>query len=390
MKHLALVALLVALATACANHRPALLPRNLNAILSENDADSAALEASILGFLSEAQLGSFSAKYVDLKQLEAHRFFFDGLGGFDLDSRSASYSPTVLKSYSHDGESYLVTVAFIGEAGGVPSLRKIIELRATPAGSGYQFSCPLEERTANLASTTIGDVTFHHRSPLDRSEALEFVRFRELFLPHCGSERTHLDYYCFEGLNELLSAYGFVFDATKCNFLAQDLGFLDHGGSRFVTGTGRADYIFGFVGDHLRDCCAQSDELYRPFVVGMSAYFGGYGLSGDSLDELKRQFRGALRSDPEMDFLVEFRKGRSASVHRHFSHYVMCAFLCQAVVEKHGVEGALRLAYSGPESEPFYEQLRALTGIDEANFHASIVALLGGPGEPRDGNDSGR
>ncbi len=379
MKYLAPAALVIALATSCASQRPRLLHRNLNTTLSENNADSAALEASLLGFLAEAQLGTFSSEYVDPVHLEAHRFFFDGLQGFDLAGRSSPFSPTVLKSYSHDSLSYFVTVAFVGEVKEAIGIRKIVELKATPTDNGYQFFCPLEERTADLTSTTIGDVTFHHRSPLDTNETQEFVQFRDYLLAHVDSERTSLDYYSFDSLEELLHAYGFVFDATKCNFLAQDLGFLDSSGSRFVTGTGRADYIFGYVGDYLRDCCAQNDDLYQPFVVGMSAYFGGYGLSGDSIDELKQQFREALRSDSQMDFLAEFRKGRSASVHRHFSHFVMCAFLCQAVIEKHGMEGALRLAHAGPESEKFYEQLKALTGIDETNFHASIVALLEEP-----------
>ncbi len=354
--------------------------RNLGAIYSEDDRSATDLERSLHGFLSEAQTGEFSARYVDAAHRRSHDFFFNGLRGFALDGVSSPYAPSLQQSYSPDGESYLLTVAFLGRPDGAHAVRKIVEFEARPRPSGYRFFSPFERNTARLATTTLGDVTFHHSAPLDLDAAADFARFREWFTEVTGAASAPLEYYGFERLADLLGAHGFKYDATKCNFLAQDLGFLDDDGGRFVTGTGRPDYIFGYLPDHLEFRCPESEGLYWPFVNGMAAYCGGYALTGEDVDELKAQFRAELAKRPDIDFLAEFEKARKSSVNRHFSHYVMCAFLCEAVTNEHGFEAALQLSYAGADGERFFDLLEELLDIGRDNFHASILELIRTPG----------
>jgi len=144
----------------------------------------------------------------------------------------------------------------------------------------------------------------------------------------------------------------------------------------FVTGTNNENYIFEYLGDYLYYNMPDRDDMYWPFVNGMSAYYGGYGLSGDGIEVLKEQFRDKLKANPEIDFLEEFRKGRKSSVKRHFSYYVISAFLSQEAIEEHGFDTALELAYSGRKGEHFFEKLKRLLGVDEANFHETVVRLI--------------
>jgi len=116
--------------------------------------------------------------------------------------------------------------------------------------------------------------------------------------------------------------------------------------------------------------------MYGAFLTGMSVCYGGYALSGEDLPELKRQFREALAEDPDLNFLAEFRKGRGASVNRHFSHFVMSAFLCEMALEQGGFEAARRLLYSGPDGERFFSNLERVLGIDEASFHRAIAQRI--------------
>ncbi len=349
---------------------------NLNTVLSEQEDHAAALEPALIGFLAEVRAGEFTDRYTVPRDVERFAFFFDGIRRLGVSSESTYHAPLVLRSYSPDGASYLITVAFSGERDGAPFIYKIVEFRALPAAGSYRFTCPFEGRTASFNSTKLGDVTFHHSGPLDSKAAADFAAFRTTFAKQAGSTSGPLDYYCFQSLDELLTSYGFLYDVNKCNFLARDLGFTESAGRVFVTGTGRADYVFGYLGEHLYHNAPNPEELYRPFVTGMSTYYGGYGLTGEGMDELKAQFRAKLASNPEIDFLAEFGKGRGSSVNRHFSYYVMSAFLCQAAVEQHGVEAALRLAYAGPQGERFFPLLEEILGVSQSNFDATIRRLI--------------
>ncbi|QDV09731.1 hypothetical protein Poly30_52900 [Planctomycetes bacterium Poly30] len=347
---------------------------NPGASLSEDAAVAEALGRSLDAFLTEARDRAFTERCVDPASLLRTEFFFQGLSG--LGSHEGSEPPTVLKSYTTDGSTYFVTVAFTAVREEAPFLSKIVELRATPKDEGFRFDSPFTERTADFRATNFGTVTFHHRNALDDPAAREFADFKEELCRLAGAENEELDYYVFQSLDELLKCYGFVYDAHRCNFLFRDLGFSDDGGRVFATGTGNPHYAFEYVGEFLKHHVADPDELYGPFVVGISTCYGGYGLSGESVDELKGQFRKKLFDDPETDFLAEFKKGRKSSVQRHFSHFVLSAFLCEEILAKHGFEAALRLASTGQDGARFFEELNTILGINETNFHATIRLLI--------------
>ncbi|MEM8713706.1 MAG: hypothetical protein AAGG01_22420, partial [Planctomycetota bacterium] len=304
--------------------------RNLGASFSEDERVGAALASALAAFLEEVEAGEFTGASTVPDDLERYGFFYDGLRGLgSADGESAS----LLKSYplGDDGRHHRLTVAFTGLRDGLPYVRKIVELRAEAHREGYRFGCVFPERTSHLASTEIGAVTFRHLGALDLRRAAEFVAFRERIDADLGLKERPLEYFCFETLDDLLKAYGFVFDVHRCNFLRCDLGFSDDAGRRFATGTGDPAYAFEYVGEALAAAAPEPELLYSPFVTGMSAYYGGYSLSGDRMPTLRAQFRERLAGEPEIDFLEEYRKGRGSSVARHFSHFVMCAFLCEAV-----------------------------------------------------------
>ncbi|GJM23311.1 MAG: hypothetical protein DHS20C15_32260 [Planctomycetota bacterium] len=348
--------------------------KNLGATLSEDERVAAALERSLGAFLAEARNGQFSEACVEPGQLERYSFFFKGLSG--LGQREGDSPPSLLKSYPLDDARYSVTVAFAGVRDGAPFISKIVELEASPHGEGYRFGCPFEAKTADFRTKTLGSVTFHSSGALDEQAAAEFVRFKEAFSDLTKAQDRHLDYYCFRSLDELLQSYGFVFDAGKCNFLKCDLGFTDDGGRAYLTGTDNPNYTFEYVGEFLAHSLPRSEELYGPFVNGMSAYYGGYALSGDDMQTLRAQFRARLAAEPEIDFLHEYKQGRSSSVNRHFTHYVIGAFLCEEVVEQHGFDRALQLLRSGADGERFFANIQDILGVDEDGFHALILRLI--------------
>lgn len=346
---------------------------NLNAELSEDEGTATRLEAALNSFLEEARAGSYSEEYTATDQLERYGFFFHGLRGI---GQSDEYNaPVVLKSFPFEDGRYFVTVAFTGTRDGAPFLYKIAELEATPSGESYRFGSPFATKTSDMKSRTVGSVTYHFRGSLNEEQAAEFIAFREFLCTQTGSHERELDYYCFGGLDALLNAYGFVFDAGKCNFLRYDLGFTDDEGALFVTGTDNPNYAFEYFGEFL-ESLPRSEDLYWPFVNGMACYYGGYGLSGDTLVQLKGQFREKLAAEPETDFLEEFNKGRGSSVNRHFSYFVISAFLSEEIIKKHGFDKALQLAYSGENGEEFFNRLKSILGVDETGFHDTIVRLI--------------
>jgi len=143
-----------------------------------------------------------------------------------------------------------------------------------------------------------------------------------------------------------------------------------------MTGTDDAAYIAGYVEDYLERHVPGAAEIYSPCAVGLAVTYGDYFTSGDDLPTLKAQFREALLAQPDLDFLAEFKKGRGASIQRHFCHYVMCAFLCEEVLKEHGFDAVMKLVYSGAKGEQFFASLKASLDVDESSFHQTILRLI--------------
>ncbi len=349
---------------------------NYRVELSENDEIAKKLETSLNGYLTEAYDGEFSEKYVEPNQLKKFEFFFYTLSRIRKNTNVEFHNPIVLKSYSFDKESYYITLSFTGMRNEKPYTYKIFEIKAVPYQEHYRFYCVFDDRTANFDTKTVESVTFHYSNSIDIEKAEKFANFKTNFSELTRTQNSTLDYYKFQSLDELLRSYGFLFDATKCNFLAYDLGFTDNEGKIYVTGTNNENYSFGYIGDYLYYNLPNKENIYVPFVRGLSTYYGGYGLSGENVEELKQQFRDELKVNPEIDFLEEFKKGRKSSVKRHFSYFVMSAFLCQEIIEKHNFDIALKLVYSGRKGEEFFSNLKEYLDIDELNFHENILRMI--------------
>ncbi|MFK7923762.1 MAG: hypothetical protein AB8H47_17515 [Bacteroidia bacterium] len=349
--------------------------RNLNLELAEKDsATSSKIEKALNGFLTEAQERNYSEKYVDSIHLLKYEFFFNKLSG--IGKTPSFHKPLVLKSYHVENGVYRLTIGFTGEREGQPFIYQMTELKAVPFEDHYRFYCPFEENTAHFNRKTFENVTYYYSNSINEKKAIDFVKFTQKLAQSTRGPIPELEYYSFNSLDELLKSYGFLYSAKQCNFLCYDLGFTDNEGSIYITGTDNENYVFGFIGDYLYYNLPNRDEIYWPFVQGLSAYYGGYGLSYDDMDKMKEQFRQELASNPKIDFLEEFKKGRKSSVSRHFSYYVISAFLFEKALKEKEFEKAFSLVYSGDEGERFFEMLDQVLNVNEDNFHTTILELI--------------
>ncbi|MFK7933642.1 MAG: hypothetical protein AB8G22_09030 [Saprospiraceae bacterium] len=354
------------------------IQRNFDLDLSPDSTKAALLEQSLNGFLTEASERKFSEKYVDTTHLAQYDFFFSNLHGIGK-SRNKTISfhpPTVLKSYSFDEETYYITVSISCTKAEQQFVYKIFELKAVPFQDHYRFYCLFAENAQRLQTAQYGKVKYHYSDSINAQKATEFAEFMNKFAQSIRKNSTPLDYYNFHSLDEMLKSYGILFDANKCNFLCNDLGFTDNNGQCFVTGMNDERYLFGYLGDYLYYQLPDGDKIYYPMLVGLKTYYGGYGTSGDDMKLLKSQFRNALAENPNLNFLEAFNKKRKSSIQRHFSFYVMCAFIYEKAIEQHGMDKALELVYSGKKGEDFFMRLEQLMGIDEASFHDFIVKII--------------
>ncbi|MEN0050955.1 MAG: hypothetical protein AAF806_28075 [Bacteroidota bacterium] len=351
------------------------IERNLNLELAEKDSlTSFKIEKALNGFLAEAKERNYTSKYVDSMHLLKYQFFFDKLGG--IGNHIAFHDPLVLKSYPIEEGNYRLTIGFTGEKEGKPFIYQITELKAIPYEDHYRFYCPFEDNTKHFKSKTFDNVTYHFSSSLHEGRAKEFVGFTQDLAELANGPIPKLDYYSFNSLDELLKSYGFLYSARQCNFLCYDLGFADNGGKTYMTGTGNENYVFGFISEYLYYYLPNRDEIYWPYVQGLSAYYGGYGLSYDDMNVMKRQFRNELKSNPDINFLDEFKKGRKSSINRHFSYYVMSAFLFEKILSEKGFDEAFQLVYTGSEGEHFFDILDQIIAVNQENFHKTILELI--------------
>jgi len=353
------------------------IERNFNLELAEKDSiTSSKLEQSLNVFLNQAKERSYTSAYVDTAHQKEFEFFFSKLAGIGTSASLTFHDPLIVKSYPIEDGSYRITVAFTGLKNEKPFLYQLTELKAVPYQDHYRFYCPFEENTTHFKTKTIGHITYHYSTHINEEKATSFTGFSQQLAELTHTNPTPLDYYAFKDLDELLKSYGFLYSARQCNFLCYDLGFTDNGGNTYITGTGNENYVFGYIGDYLYYNLPANEQLYWPFVQGIATYYGGYGLSYEDLTALKKQFREELATNPDINFLDEFKKGRKSSVNRHFSYYVMSAFIFQEVVEKHGFDEAIKLAYAGSKGEQFFELLDEVAEINEANFHESILRMI--------------
>ncbi|MFT5734426.1 MAG: hypothetical protein ACJA2W_002154 [Planctomycetota bacterium] len=79
------------------------------------------------------------------------------------------------------------------------------------------------------------------------------------------------------------TSHGIIFTATKYNFLAHDLGFLESDGATYMTGTDDACYIPGYVEDYLEHHVPRAGEIFSPCANGLAVCYGGYFTSQQDL-----------------------------------------------------------------------------------------------------------
>lgn len=352
------------------------IKRNLNLELVEKDSiTSLKIERALNGFLTEAQEKNYSKKYVDSTHLLKYEFFFNKLAGIGTNSPNFN-KPLVLKSYPVENGNYRLTIGFSGQKEQEPFIYQITELKAVPYHDHYRFYCPFEDNTEHFKTKTLNNVTYHYSNSFNETKAEKFVRFTQEMAKLIKTPIPQLDYYSFNSLDELLKSYGFLYSARQCNFLCYDLGFTDNEGSTYITGTDNENYVFGFISDYLYYNLPNKDKIYWPFVQGLATYYGGYGLSYEDMETLKSQFRQEFKNNPSLNFLEEFKKGRKSSVNRHFSYYVMSAFLFEEILNKKGFDEALKLLYSGNDGAIFFENLDKVLGVNEKSFHKKILKLI--------------
>lgn len=350
---------------------------NRGAIFSEDEVVASALAESLSELITAVCRGEITDANISTDDQQRHAFFMGALRRLKIGEGSPAALPLVLRSFSPDGgESFMISVAFMSPTEQGDQIESIIEFQAYPHDGGYRFRSPFDYRARKLKTKTVGEVRYHFAGPFDGERADEFVRFKRSFESHVGNKTRELEYYCFETLDEILRAYGIEYDCTRCNWLKEDLGFMDDSGQAFLTGTGDERFIFDYLVDYMSLYCDDDGDLYLPFVYGMAAYYGGYGLSGDELETLKAQFREELGLHPNMDFLEEYRKARKSSIHRHFTYFVIGAFICEEVIANHGFEGVMQLARTGRSGERFFVTLDRLLGVDETNFHEMVLRLI--------------
>lgn len=352
--------------------------KNFNLELVEKDTiKSSVIEKSLNGFLTEALNQDYSNEYVDTLHLKKYEFFFRKLSGIGNNSEHINFNPpSVVKSYSSDGKEYRLTVAFTGLKGKIPFVYQLTELKAVPYLDHYRFYCPFEENTKDFKKKKIKTVTYFYSGGFNESKANEFADFKDELSELTKTPKSNLDYYCFQNLDELLKSYGFLYSARQCNFLCYDLGFSDNDGKMFLTGTNNENYLSEYVEDFLYYNLPNKEKMYWTFAIGVSTYYGGYGITSASIDELKKDFHNESQNNPDFNFLKEFKKGRKSSVNRHFSHYVISAFLCEEVLKKGSFEDLLSLIYSGENGEVFFKNLKEILNIDESNFNQTIVRII--------------
>ncbi|MCF6279045.1 MAG: hypothetical protein L3J14_01725 [Flavobacteriaceae bacterium] len=335
---------------------------------SKDSIINSSLEKSLNAFLIEANKANFENQYINEEHYKKYEYFFQQFEKYSNSNYykdSLFFKPQLLKSFSYDKKEFYITLQFVGVDDKKPFVRKILEFKAIPKEDYYQFFCLFEENIKHWKSDKKGGVTFHYTDTYNEKKAIRFVKFNEELERLTKKKSPIYHYYKCKDTQEALSIFGIKYSYRRAN---SDYGFgLSDEYGNFITGINSEDYLH----DHVHSFFGkiyENKETWREFEEGIAIYYGGNW--GVHLSELKTVLRNELKSNPNFDFLSEFKKARKSKRYdgKHLYNRIINAVFAELIIKKHGFDAAIEVLHCGNNGEQIYTQLDNKLGINEKNF----------------------
>lgn len=277
-------------------------------------------------------------------------------------------------------DNYLVQLAYIGVADGVPAIKASFKLLAKQQGGKFLFYSPLKQNTAGWKTKTLGNITFRFKDTLNTTDAKAFQKTVAFYDKKLQAKAPIVQYYC-DNFAEAQQLLGVDYKADYAGVKDNNLTANENGTSLIINGWGAEQHRFDphdLFHDRLRTVLSP-DVINRPVDEGAAYLYGG--SWGFTWPQIITKFKTYVSQNPNADWLTLYTDGTNFNNEAKILKisYVINALIIQQLEKEKGFPAVMELLSCGKKEkgdENYFKALAKLTGINKADFNMRVGALI--------------
>ncbi len=296
----------------------------------------------------------------------------------------------LINFYSLSPDRYFLTIAItdsnfeeeeVEESASPPAIKMIVNLVAQDHDGSVEFAIPLQHMTRHWKSETVGRVTYHFRSTLNRTRASHFDSRNTAIAEKLGVAPEAMDFYMCDDYQEILALIGFQYDRESNGMTRDGYGVDDGVIFSIMNNEDFSHDIFHYYSGKInrREDRNGITEEGVAYSWGNAYYTDPAGemIEQRALVEALAQYLAANPGASARELFENNRKifdlAPEASALSTIS-----SLICDEVERREGMPGLLELINCGRKDamDRYFETIDRLVGINRGNFNERVGELI--------------
>lgn len=357
-----------------------------NAILPRDTALSRQLCTSLDAFFGQIEGVNAANEYVHPQYLLETSLLMDEMK--ELRASAKYKDPDFYKCYLAnavriDDSLFIIQVAFMGQADGVPLLRASFKMMGLKTGNKMLFYSPLARNTANWHSTQFGSTTFYYGCSVDMKKVKAyFKKVKEFDEILKASPIVCSMYYC-GNLVDALQISGVDFKSDYNASSQNTISSMENGQVLQVNGSLWANIDNPDPHDlwHARlHNIVPVATINKPVDEGMAYLFGGsWALSWETILD---KFKAYAAANKQADWLSLYNQSFNYDPTAKYPlnvDYTINALVVRQLMKDKGIEAVKELCTCGKReagNANYFAALERITGINKSNFNQRVAQMI--------------
>lgn len=380
-----LFALLLLVATFCAQAQNNYLKINPAIVLPKDSIESHTLIASLNEFLLAAQKTGEANPFVwEGEKLET-MILLDEIVGMEKNGKlkdDTFYRPYLTNIVLLKDSQYIIQISYIGIYNNEAQLRAGFQLIAHKRDNTFLFASPLVRNTKNWKQVKEGSILFHYLYAINKVKAKAYNKLVTEFDKKLNSKDRITEIYCCENIMELHRLIGVDYKLDY-NGRAQSIRTATYDNKKLIVlGNDNADFKTFDPHDlwHERlGLVFSRTKVNRPVDEGCAYLYGGsWGLGWK---EIFKAFKEQVATDTNRNWVEVKEKPVyfKTAAFNNSADNIVNALIVQKIEKEKGFTGVWELLTIGAVekgNEKYYQVLEKLTGITKATYNQKVWELI--------------
>lgn len=289
----------------------------------------------------------------------------------------------LINFYQIDQEQYALSVTYVTLDNDTnPVILFVLNLIARVEKDKVTFAIPLEYHTRYWQSTTVGNVTYHHRGKLNMARAKAFDKKNTLIANKLNQKPEKLDFYMCDNRQEILKLQGFDY-SIQVNGDARNGHGVD--ANTIFSVMNNEDFshdMFHYYSGKIHQ------RINRNWITEEGiAYLWGNAYYTDKDREmithprLVKELKTYLTANPDTNLVALFTE--NVKIFNHIAPEISVRSTISGVIAKEvekqkGMEGIFTLINCGRQDREnnYFQTIEKLLGINRENFNNKVGQLI--------------